>query len=406
MLSGVLHHHELRYRARDHLAALCASPDRRPGGASNEAAVDHVSGVFDAAGWLVEVSEFACLDWESEGAHLRVDDTTVPLAPGPYGRGVSATAPVRVVRTAHDLDRTDLGDCVVVIDGELAREPLTPKNYPFYQSDDHARIVAALEAAQPAAVVAVTGTCPSLCGAVEPFPLIEDGDFEIPAAAIRTDDAGPVLDAEGSPVTVTIDARRVPSRARNGAARLGSEPPQVSIWAHIDTKPGTPGAVDNGGGVVALLTLADLLGGSSPPVGVELLVVNGEDHFAAPGEQHWLAANGDRLDALSLMVNLDAIAYRGGTTAYSLYNADPALTARVGEVFARHRDLIEGPPWHQSDHGIFLMQGRPALALTTEPLDEMMATVVHSVHDTPDQVDLDAVIEVSTALVDLLDTWA
>ena len=73
------------------------------------------------------------------------------------------------------------------------------RQYPFYGSEEHAAMINALESAAPAAVIAVTGRYPALCGALDPFPLIEDGDFAIPTGNIRPDESGPVLDRDGQP---------------------------------------------------------------------------------------------------------------------------------------------------------------------------------------------------------------
>jgi len=219
-----------------------------------------------------------------------------------------------------------------------------------------------------------------LCGALDPYPLIEDGDFTIPTANV----------------------------GHNVIAIRGESAPRVTVIAHVDTKPGTPGAVDNATGVVILLLLADLL---SPdrhprlPIGAEILVVNGEDHYAAPGELDWLAANEDRLADIPLVVNLDGAGYAGGRTAYSTYNLDAGLTHHVDSSFAGRPSVIPGPEFYQSDHAIFAMRGRPAVALTTELLDEMLDDLFHSPDDTPDRVDLDLLLDTASAISDLITTW-
>jgi hypothetical protein len=284
-------------RPTRHLEALCSVvPDRRPGSVGNDEAVALAAKAMEGSGWAVELQDFDCLDWETDGGKLTIDGATIDLTPGPYGLGVEATGPVRVLRTLQDLEQATLAGSIAVLAGDLASEPLTPKAFPFYGSDEHAEIIRLLEAGAPLAVVAVTGKYPELCGAIDPFPLIEDGDFEIPAASVRPDDAGPLLDGEGEIATVEIRSRRIPSRARNVVASRGPQSPRLTVIAHIDTKPGTPGAVDNATGVVVQLLLAELLDPARHPdlpIGVELLAVNGEDHYAAPGELAWLASNGD-----------------------------------------------------------------------------------------------------------------
>jgi aminopeptidase YwaD len=141
------------------------------------------------------------------------------------------------------------------------------------------------------------------------------------------------------------------------------------------------------------------------PIGVELLAVNGEDHYAAPGELAWLASNGDALEEVMLAINIDGAGYRRGKSAYSTYNVDGAAAEHVRRVFEARDDFIHGPDWYQSDHAIFAMRGRPALAITTEHVQQMLGELFHSAADTPDQVDIDLVAGIAEALEELIVTW-
>ena len=395
--------------ARRHLDALCAFlPDRRPGSLGNQKATEYVAASFERASWIVTTQDFECLDWETSGGSITVGDLKVELTPSPYGLGTTAHGPLRVLATIEDLARTDLAGSIAIVTGDLAAEPLTPKAYPFYGSEEHAAVITSLEQSQPAAVVGVTGLYPELCGALDPFPLIEDGDFTIPTANVRPADAGDLLNARGLIASLEIRSERKPSTARNVVALRGPQDRRVTVAAHIDTKPGTPGAVDNAAGVVVVLLLAEMLSSARHPhlpIGVELLIVNGEDHYAAPGEIAWLDANADRLDAIEVLINIDGAGYHEGGSAFSFYNVDDAINAHARETFAPYGDITEGPQWYQSDHAIFAMQGRAALALTTERVQEMLAVLFHSEFDTPDKVDVDRVTSIAAALETLITTW-
>jgi aminopeptidase YwaD len=386
---------------------LCSVvPDRRPGSAGNSEAVSLVARLLGNAGWDVLLPEFECLDWMGGKAFIEVGEAAIQMVPSPYGLGVDAVGPIRVVTKSDDLDHPELRGAVVVVAGDLVSELMTPKSYPFYGSDEHTAIVSALEQARPAAVIAVTGKHPKLCGALDPFPWIEDGDFDIPAAAVRPTDAGRLLGSEGEIAHVTIDATRILSTARNIVARRGSQDRRVTVCAHIDTKPGTPGAVDNATGVATLVLLAERLGKYEDlPIGVELLAVNGEDHFAGPGEVAWLADNEGRLDSIELFINIDGVGYRRGRTAFSLYNVDDQRSRSIRRQFEGFGDLVEGLPWYQSDHAIFAVQGKPALAFTTELLDEMLIELFHADTDTVDQVAPDRITNLAVALEHLITNW-
>ncbi len=395
-----------RDRALAIVEALCSvTGDRRPGSLGNEAAVDYVGRFLREAGWTVSTPQFPCLNWVAGFAELRIDDVAIPIEPSPYGLGVEASGPIKVISSLDDIRDSGVPDSVAVVTGELVSEPLTPKGFPFYGSEEHTEVIAALELARPAVVVAVTGKHPELCGALDPFPWIEDGDFEIPAASVRPADADVLLASEGQAATVRIDAQRIPSQARNVIARQGPAEPRLTVCAHIDSKPGTPGAVDNATGVTTLLLLAERLADEQLPVGVELLAINGEDHFAAPGELAWLEANDGKLDDIELFINIDGAGYRHGGTAFSFYNVDETIETQARSLFDGFEDLAEGPPWYQSDHAIFAMQGRPALAFTTELIQEMLADLFHSEHDTVEQVDPDRIVSLADALHELITHW-
>ncbi|MDJ0498038.1 MAG: M28 family peptidase [Acidimicrobiia bacterium] len=391
--------------ATAYLDTLCSFlPDRRPGSPGNRTATEYVAETLGALGWDATTPEFDCVDWSTEGGELLLAGESVPITPSPYGLGVEATAPVRVLRSPADLEQSDLAGTIVVLTDSLATEPLTPKRYPFYSSDEHTHIVSALEAAKPAAVLAVTGKYPALCGALDPYPLIEDGDFMIPTGNVRPTDAKPLLAAEGKAAKLTLRSERWNARAQNVIAVRGNQADRITVTAHIDTKPGTPGAVDNAAGVVVLLLLAGQLS-TTIPIGVELLAINGEDHYGAPGEVDWLSDNEGRLDHIRLFLNIDGAGYRSGRSAFSTYNLDPQLDSYVESVFTTRPSLMRGPDFYQSDHAIFAMQGRPAMAITTELVDEMLDELFHAPTDTPDQVEVTLLLDIADATANLITGW-
>ncbi len=400
---------DLVTRAHRHVGFLASVyPDRRPGSPGNLDATSYVAEELLGYGWDVGSQEFSCVDWESDGGHIRIGRHGLDIVPSPYGTGIVADAPIRIVRGLDDLAGPDLRGSILVVAGDLATEPLTPRSYPFYSVEHHGRILDGFESASPAAIVAITGKYAATCGALEPFPLIEDGSFPIAAASIRPEDAAPLLDAEGEPAHIEIRSRRRDATAYNVMARRGRDAHGVLVVAHVDSKPNTPGALDNASGVAVLLLVAELLGPSrigELPVDVELLAVNGEDHYAAPGEVAWLSHESEGLDRITLAVNIDGAGFVGGRCGYSTYNCDIELDHRIDDALGSRSSLARGGQWFQSDHAIFAMNGRPALAVTSEPIEQIMAAVYHSPVDSPDQVDPRQLVEIATAVHDLITGW-
>jgi aminopeptidase YwaD len=330
-----------------------------------------------------------------------VSGATFRVHTSPYSLGVVGTGPLVVVSTLDELASRQLTGSIVVLRGEIAAQPLTPKAYPFYQVEEHSRLIAILESASPVAVVAATGRCPEMAGAVHPFPLIEDGDFRIPSGYIEEEFGSTLANLDGRPATIELNGQRRPSVARNVVGRRGRQNGRITMIAHVDTKVGTPGALDNAAGVTTLLLLAEMLD-RSVPTGVELLVVNGEDYYSAAGEVHYLREHGKGLDAVALAVNVDGAGYREGRTVYSLYGCEGGLVTHARQVFDRH-GLIEGGQWWQSDHVVFAMQERPAIALTSERQDIILHEVIHTADDTVEQVDAGLLVQSAQALRDLVE---
>jgi aminopeptidase YwaD len=388
--------------ASTHLHALCeVSPDRRPGSPGNDEAAGYVAGELRACGWEVSEPEFDVLDWSGSPGTVRAGRRQWPVVPSPYARGAEVTRQLRVARTPTDLDG-DLAGRVLLLLDDLAAEQLTPIDYPFYSNAQHAALLERLVAAKPRVVLAGTGMAPDTAGALDPFPLIEDGSFPIPTGNLRRDDAAELAEHAGEDVRIDMSAHRWPSRARNVVARLGPTDPRVVVVAHLDSKPGTPGAVDNAAGVVVLLMLARELGpAQTPGMGVELLAVNGEDCYNPAGQRAYLREHGESLDEVVLVVNVDAAGYRAGGTAYSLYGVPDDLAAVVRDVLDGGR-VAEGEPWFQSDHMVFAQRGVPAVAVTSTDLQTVLAEVAHSPHDIPAQVDVTLLTELAHSLSGLV----
>jgi len=379
-------------QATEHLVQLCSvTPDRRPGSAGNLAATEYVAAQLLELGWEPEMQWFDCLDWESEDSQVRVDGRAWEVVPSPYSTGASGSGPLIAAASKDELAACRASGAVLVLHGSLTRQPLTPRGYPFYSSAEDDEVLELIESAEPRAVIAITGRYPELCGAMDPFPFIEDGSSRVPAAAVGPDVGRHLLAHVGQLATVDLRASRRPARAANVLARRGPQDRRVTVVAHVDSKPGTPGALDNAAGVVALLMVARGLADEpfDGEVGVELLAVNGEDSYAAPGEVAYLEQA--RLDEVLLAINFDAVGLPKGPTAWSLYECPSELESLLRRELVDRPGLVEGPPWFQSDHAIFAMHGRPALAMTSADITTALASVAHAPSDTPDRVDIGAV---------------
>lgn len=395
-------------RGAAHLAALCdVAAGRTVGSAGNRAATLFFEQTVAKFGFATERQEFACIEWVGRGATLEAGGATFAVQPSPETLGWAGRAPLAVCTTVEQVEAANLADKIVLLRGEIAREQIMPKNFPFWNPDEHQRIVAALEANPPLALVTATGRNPELAGALYPFPLFEDGDFDIPSAYMTEEEGERLAAYAGQVAALEIRAERIPASGWNVVARKQPQAVRrVVFFAHIDAKPGTPGAVDNAAGVVTLLLLADLLADYAGSLGLELVALNGEDHYSAAGEIEWLRRSAGTFDSILLGVNVDDAGYYRGETAYSLYGCPPEMAQTIAGVLAGHAGIIPGEPWYQSDHGLFIAQGVPALALASTEIAEVMSEVAHTPKDTPDVVDVAKLAVIARALRDLVTALA
>jgi len=247
-------------RVARYLAALTSHPDRHLGGPGNRAATDLFARVAAESGFDIASVELDCIEWRRGNAAVEIGDRTVPIHSGPYSLPCAVTAPLAAAATIEALESGAFAGQVLLLHGTLAREQLMPKRFPFYNPPEHGRIIAAVEAQAPAAVIAATSRNPDLAGGLYPFPLFEDGDFDIPNAYLTDVDGAALLPHVGQPARLHIDSGRNRARAAQPIAGKGAGTgTRVVAFAHIDSKEGTPGALDNATGVCALLVLMELL---------------------------------------------------------------------------------------------------------------------------------------------------
>jgi aminopeptidase YwaD len=387
-------------KANGYLRHLCLDiPTRLVGTAGNRAATDFFERTASSLGWQTETQRFDSLDTKTGKINLQAGETRFAVSISPYSLGCNVQAELSSAATIEELRAGDHRGKILLLKGDLTKEQLAPKKYVFYNPDHHQEIYRLLESQQPAAIVTATAKNPAMAGAQYPFPLIEDGDFEIPTA-FMTDAEGERLAAwAGKPLHLEMEAQRLPSWSENVCAHSGdSGQKRVVVCAHIDAKTGTPGAVDNASGVVVLLLLAEMLKAHPAAAPVELLAMNGEDHYSAGGELAYLSRHAGHLDEIRLAINVDGAGYRGNPSEISLYECPPGERDLALAEMKKYASIREGAIWYQSDHMVFAMNQVPAIALTTAAFMDMETEIAHTEKDTPDLVDLRLLVDIARFL--------
>lgn len=210
--------------------------------------------------------------------------------------------------------------------------------------------------------------------------------------------------------------------------------PTLVVGAHYDSVRGSPGANDNGSGVVAALALARRVKPGKLPVRY-VFFTNEEPPFfqrASMGSVHYARLCKKRGDRIEAMLSLETMGYYSDEPGSQRF-PDPKMTRQYGDkgdflaivgneqadglvrsLQARWsakgkfpaRTLVAptsvpGVGW--SDHWSFWQEGYPAVMLTdTAPY---RYPYYHTSADTPDKVDYGALARVVLQLEAVLEAW-
>ena len=396
----------LNVKCLSFLRAICCDiADRPVGSEGNRKATKIFRDELRFLGWDVETPDFKALDWNDKGAKLNINGSSYEAFVSPYSPGCHVKAPLAAASSISDLENNNLEGKIVLLNGDLVKEQLMPKNFMFYNPDHHKQIVSLLENSGAKALVCATGKNGSLAGGVSPFPLIEDGDFLIPSVYLTEEEGRKLQEQFNNEASLEIKSERLISNAYNVIGRKGNmSSEKIVITAHIDSKKGSPGAVDNATGAVTLLLLADLLKDYQGSKQIEIVAFNGEDYYSVPGQMNYITANRNTFDKVALNINIDGVGYKEGSTAFSFYNMDNGVRPKTGKIIKDFQNMVEGEQWMQGDHGIFVKFGRPAIAVTSKYFIENIESqdITHTPKDNIDIVDCRKLVELADVLHKLI----
>jgi aminopeptidase YwaD len=289
--------------------------------------------------------------------------------------------------------------------GVLTMGQLMPKNCIFYNPEQHKKIYSILEVKKPVAIITATGKDLDMVGNVYPFPVIEDGDFNIPSVYCKDIVGDEIASKAGQVFHLETEARRIHAQASNVISYKNPDAmKKIIICAHLDAKETTPGASDDASGIAVQLLLAEMLSKYQGNIDIEIVAFNGEDNYTAGGEMDYLRRYDQELNKAVIVINIDDIGYVEGKTTYSFYECSEGFRKKVKTVFNNYSGLIEGERWYSGDHMIFAQKLIPTMAITSEKVIELMHTITHTSADVPEIVDYRKLFELANALKRLVIT--
>lgn len=396
----------LTEKAKSHLEVLCSEiGERRVGSEKNRQATAYAKQVLQESGWQTESTELPAIDWKTEGATLTCNGESFEVFSSEYSLGCSAKDELIAINTVAQLKQSNIKDKIVLLYGEIASQQIAPKKFPFWNPEEHQHIVSLLEKGNPKALICATERNAVSAGGVYPFPMFEDGDFDIPSVYMKDSEGEKLLAFAGLMAELESKAIRIPETAFNVVGRNSNQTKnRIVITAHIDTKIGTPGAIDNGTGVAVVLLLAELLKDHSSKYPIELVILNGEDYYGAPGQVKYMEQNAGQFGEMLLNINIDGAGYKEGLSCFSPFNLPENILNILHKVFEDMPEIVEGLPWYQGDHSMFLQNGCPAIAVSSHWFIKNFETqeLTHTPKDNLSIVNYERVAECALALSELI----
>lgn len=362
--------------------------ERAVGTEANNRIIDLVDETLSNLGYSIEKLPFNCLVWKYNESWINIGNKKWRVEPNPFSEPFEGRGKLVLVGSVSELEKVNdcCGSILLLVD-ELTKNPLQPKNFPFYYPEEHKKIITLLEEKQPVAILAVTGK--NLMSGCDPFPFFEDGDFLIPSASIGLDSLEDIKKLTNLEVIVDlkIDSRKLKSKSCQIVAskKVPNSKGKIVIAAHMDTKYNTPGALDNAAGLAVLLKTAEII--KTENFDVEVVPFNSEEYFGANGELKYLDLIKQNQEKIALMINIDSPCHLGSKMAVSFYNFNERMTKLAGDFLQNHPEVIEGDQWYAGDHSAFVFQDVPCVAITSSDLFDGALEFTHTPKDTLDSVD-------------------
>lgn len=395
----------LERRCQSFIKTLCEDiPERCIGSKGNKEATDFFRNEMSILGWETDSAELDVIEWKESSALLVASDKSFNVFVSPYSKGCDVTSELTSASSVDELEALHAAGKIILLHGDIAKEQLMPKNFVFYNPEEHKKIIGLLEKSGASAIVCATGRNAATAGGVYPFPLIEDGDFDIPSVYMTEEEGKKLLCFTGKSVYLRSLSQRTPSKSYNVSCRKGSGPQKIVVTAHIDSKKGTPGAIDNATGVAVLLLTAELLQNYLGELQIEIVAFNGEDYYSVPGQMKYIEQSSDKFDKILLNINIDGAGYRIGPSAFSFFDLPENIRSISQTVLNESSGITEGVQWPQGDHSIFVQYGIPAIAVSSKWLIDNMEQqdITHTPKDNPEIVDVSKLVRISRAIESLI----
>lgn len=382
------------------------SKERPVGTKENTQLLEMIETYLRDMGYFIQSLPFDCMVWNRSNSAISTNTHSIAIEPSPFSEPFSGSGTLHIVKTLEELEAINCKDEILVLAGDLTKEALQPKDYPFYYPAEHRILLTLLETKSPKAILCVTGK--NTLNGQNPFPLFEDGNFLIPSGNIGKEYLDELNELSHLDVSVHIEINSYKTKAKSrqliASKKVKNAKGKIIIGAHMDSKYNTPGALDNATGVAVLMQIASML--NSSIYDIDLVPFNSEEYYGANGELKYLRLLENDPNKVLLMINIDSVCHKGSKTAVSFYNFSNSTTKLVETLITRSPQIVKGNEWYAGDHVPFVFRNIPCMAITSSDFFDGALEHTHTPKDTLDTIDFELIKPTAQYILDVIDSFA
>lgn len=381
--------------------------ERPVGTETNEEVLNYLEQEFIDAGYGVTSLPFDCVVWKDKKSKMKIGNMEFNINTSPFSKPFNGNGKAVIIEYLKDLENQNLNGEIILLCGELTERPLQPKDFPFYYPDEDKTIISLLESQKPKAIICITGK--SQLSGVNPFTMFEDGNFSIPSAYMSTEMLPQLRELiNRNPfISLTINSENTMAKSRQLVAqkKAFNSKEKIVVCAHMDTKYGTLGALDNATGVTVLMEIMSYLKQVAYPINIDFVPFNSEEYFGANGEVNYFEYINNNEDKILLVINIDSPCHINSQSAISYYNLNENQQSTINSMIEIHQKIVKGDQWYAGDHCAFALKGIPCLAVTSSDLFEGALEYTHTPKDTLNIIDSEMITTTAKFLSEVINNW-
>ena len=338
---------------------------------------------------------FNCSKWEKGNSFIEQNNYKIEIFPSPFSKEIKGIFPIKHVSTLSELKSIKDFNGILIFKDDLTKTALMPNNFPFYFPDEDKLIYEIIGGIKPKGIITISGQDP--VSGLNPFPIFEDVNFQVPSAYTAN------LDniSEDDKISIEINSKISKAGSKQVIYRKeGKSKDIVLITAHMDSKYFTEGAIDNASGVYTLYEIAKLLKLEDYKFSIEIVPFNGEDSPEVSGQLAYLDYIKENNLNIKSVINIDGSGHIGSENMFSFYN----YAEKDKKQIITENNLSEGDQWYSGDHAIFLFQEIPCIAVTASNMfSYLMKSIIHTKNDKAELIDIKILEKLSRTIVKILE---